>query len=516
MSAARKNRENAWTDDYAKLCAHYGMQPTRNNPGQSHENGVVECANGSLKQRLSQQLKLRGHADFDSVGAYQSLIDKVVDKLNRRTRSRFDEEQLSLQPLPGDEMADYRTFNVKVTRSSTIEVKRVVYTVPSRLIGERIQVRVHHDQLALYVGQQLALTLPRVYPKPGEQRGVASITNTLFAHWPPNHRRSATHNCVTICCPTTITVNSGSWLINTFEPREACKWIVTVLRLAFEYDDEECLGLDLLAEARAGRFASIKDIQSRYLRGQEFTSATTTTQHSLISYNELLSSIKSEGQREDTMVEDLFMSDTVALLLKELKLPAFVRHYQSLWDRAIEQGWSHTDYLAALCEYELSDRYQRRTYKWLREAGLATHKTFATLENNALIKAQQTTLAKLQQDTDWAHRADNVLLIGPSGTGKTHIANALGHQLVEQGVRCKLFPAIALVQLLQQAKRDLDLMTAMTRLDKYRVLIIDDIGYVKNGCGDSRLVRVHRPPLRKRQPHRYGQSAVQRMGSNLP
>jgi transposase InsO family protein len=113
LSAARKNRENAWTDDYAKLCEHYGMQPTRNNPGQSHENGVVECANGSLKQRLSQQLKLRGHADFDSVAAYQALIDKVVDKLNRRIRSRFDEEQSSLQPLPGDEMADYRTLNVK-------------------------------------------------------------------------------------------------------------------------------------------------------------------------------------------------------------------------------------------------------------------------------------------------------------------------------------------------------------------------------------------------------------------
>lgn len=72
-----------------------------------------------------------------------------------------------------------------------------------------------------------------------------------------------------------------------------------------------------------------------------------------------------------------------------------------------------------------------------------------------------------------------MLLIGPSGTGKTHIANALGHQLTEQGVRCKLFSAIALVQHLQQAKRDLDLMTAMTRLDKYRVIIIDDIGYVK-------------------------------------
>ena len=55
------------------------------------------------------------------------------------------------------------------------------------------------------------------------------------------------------------------------------------------------------------------------------------------------------------------MTGSVALLLKELRLPAFHRHYQSLWETAIEKNWSHTDYLAALCEYELSDRYQRRT-----------------------------------------------------------------------------------------------------------------------------------------------------------
>lgn len=80
------------------------------------------------------------------------------------------------------------------------------------------------------------------------------------------------------------------------------------------------------------------------------------------------------------------------------------------------------------------------------------------------------------------------MLLGPSGKGKTHIANALGHCLIEQGIRCKLFPAIALVQQLQQAKRDLDLMTAMTRLDKYRVIIIDDIGYVKKTDAETQVL----------------------------
>ena len=132
------------------------------------------------------------------------------------------------------------------------------------------------------------------------------------------------------------------------------------------------------------------------------------------------------------------MSESVALLLKELKLPAFVRHHQPLWETAVEKGWSHPDYLATLCEYELSDRYQRRTQKWIREAKLTATKTFATLEGSGLSKPNQAVLAKLQQDMDWAHNADNVLLIGPSGTGKTHPAIGLGVKAAERGYKVRL------------------------------------------------------------------------------
>ncbi|HAX10283.1 MAG TPA: IS21 family transposase [Marinobacter hydrocarbonoclasticus] len=295
LSAARNNRQNVWTEAYDALCAHYQMTPTRNNLGQSHENGVVECANGSLKQRLAQQFLLRGNADFDSVEDYQAFIDRVVNKLNQRNRSRVLEEQAALQPLPGLTAAEYQTLNLKVTRSSTIEVRRVLYTVPSRLIGETVQVRLHHDKLVLFVGQQAALTLPRIYPKPGETRARSvnyrHVIRSLAAK-PQALRYSQLRDDL---FPDDNYRQLWQLADQRLEAREACKWIVTALRLAFQYDDEHALGQDLLIEAKAGRFASITEIQSRYLSGNPDIKQTSSNQHALVSYDQLLSSINHEA-----------------------------------------------------------------------------------------------------------------------------------------------------------------------------------------------------------------------------
>ncbi len=182
------------------------------------------------------------------------------------------------------------------------------------------------------------------------------------------------------------------------------------------------------------------------------------------------------------------MTEALPMMLKELRLPAFGQHYEDYQGQAIDQSWGYSQYLSKLCEQEVARRFQTRIHNWTKEAKLARGKSFATLAINELPKTIQQQVIGLRDNTQWALQADNVLLIGPSGVGKSHIAAALGFHLIEQGIRVKWLQATALVQHLQQAKQDLDLMGVMSKLDKYRVLIIDDIGYVKKTDSETHVL----------------------------
>ncbi len=182
------------------------------------------------------------------------------------------------------------------------------------------------------------------------------------------------------------------------------------------------------------------------------------------------------------------MVEALPMMLKELRLPSFAEHYQDYQAQATEQSWGYSQYLSKLCEQEVARRYQTRILSWTKEAKLPRGKSFATLAMNELPKTIQKKVIGLRDNTQWALQADNVLLIGPSGVGKSHIAAALGLHLIEQGIRVKWLQATALVQLLQQAKQDLDLMGMMSKLDKYRVLIMDDIGYVKKTDSETQVL----------------------------
>ncbi|MDH7974962.1 IS21 family transposase [Sphingomonas sp. AR_OL41] len=146
---------------YDALCAHYGMTPTRNNRGVAHENGAIESAHGHLKAAIRDTLLMRGARDFNDVAAYRRFIDELVAARNRRVATRIDAERLHLQPLPGARTADYEEVIVTVTSSGGFTLRKVFYTVPSRLIGHRLRARLYDDRLDLFIGGTALMTLPR-------------------------------------------------------------------------------------------------------------------------------------------------------------------------------------------------------------------------------------------------------------------------------------------------------------------------------------------------------------------
>jgi hypothetical protein len=165
LSAAFRNLERDVVDDltrrYEALCAHYAMQPTRNNTGIAHENGAIEASHGHLKTAIEQALLLRGSRDFDGLDAYRRFIDEIVGRANAARRKLLEIERPKLRSLPPRRTTDYEEAIVTVTGSSGFLLRRVFYTVPSRLIGRRLRVRLYDDRLDCFLGGPLVLTLPR-------------------------------------------------------------------------------------------------------------------------------------------------------------------------------------------------------------------------------------------------------------------------------------------------------------------------------------------------------------------
>jgi transposase InsO family protein len=165
LSAAFRNLDRAAREDlttrYDALCAHYGMEPTRNNRGVAHENGAIESPHGHLKQAIRDALLLRGSADFTDLGAYRGFIDEIVSRKNARNAKRIEAERATLKVLPDTRTLDYEETLVCVTSAGGFTLRKVFYTVPSRLIGHRLRVRLYDDRLDLYVGGTPLMTVPR-------------------------------------------------------------------------------------------------------------------------------------------------------------------------------------------------------------------------------------------------------------------------------------------------------------------------------------------------------------------
>jgi len=177
------------TRRYEELCAHYGMTPTRNNPGVAHDTGAIESAHGHLKKVLGDELLLRGSRDFADLAAYRRFVDEVVGRRNARNRKRIEIERAALKPLPTRRTTDYEEARVLVTSSGGFILRRVFYSVPSRLIGHRLNVHLYDDRLDCFLGSTRLLTLRRSDAKERcRMKPPLDVTRTRASSWSVVHR----------------------------------------------------------------------------------------------------------------------------------------------------------------------------------------------------------------------------------------------------------------------------------------------------------------------------------------
>ena len=170
--------------------------------------------------------------------------------------------------------------------------------------------------------------------------------------------------------------------------------------------------------------------------------------------------------------------ESLAVLLRALKLPAFVEHHEEVASVAEREGWSFVNYLSHLVELELEGRRRRRIERLQRASKLPTDKTLGTLDRNRLPVKVRRQIGALVEG-NFVERAENILAFGLPGRGKTHLVCAIGHELVQRGYRVLFEPAFGLVQRLLAAKRELVLERELKRLDGYDAVILDDLGYIQ-------------------------------------
>jgi hypothetical protein len=298
LSACFRNRDGSYAGDYTsryrELCAHLGVIATRNNRGVAHENGAIEGPHRHWKHRLEQQLIQRGSRDFATEADYRQLVAQVSASLNNRAEveGKLAIERLHLRPLPVQRFADYEPLVVRVRSTSTIEVRSITYSVPSRLIGHQLTVHLRHDRLDLFLRSQFIETIQRLHARKGHKGPLRRID---FRHVIESLRRKPR---ALLRAQLQADILPGkAWhriwrqLLAALPPEEAAKVMVDALHVAARSADLAGVERYLRRALRSGAL-SLTALRDHYglrpPRGLAALPQLQIPEHTLSSYDELL------------------------------------------------------------------------------------------------------------------------------------------------------------------------------------------------------------------------------------
>ena len=269
LSAAFCNLDREAQEDltrrYEELCAHYGMTPSRNNRGVAHENGSIESSHGHLKNVLHDELLLRGTRDFEDFAAYRRFVDEVVGRRNARNRKRIEIERAALKQLPDRRTTDYEEARVVVTSSGGFILRRVFYSVPSRLIGHRLNVHLYDDRLECFLGSTRLLTLRRGRPPQGSGKHghVVDYHHVIHAL---RKKPMALLNLVyrDQLFPRRAYVRAFEALLAKQTEKQACRTMIGLLALAHDRACEAELAHAIDADINAGCLPDLDRLRDRF------------------------------------------------------------------------------------------------------------------------------------------------------------------------------------------------------------------------------------------------------------
>jgi len=268
LSAAFRNLDRDAREDLTRrfddLCAHYKMTPTRNNPGVAHENGSIESPHGHLKKAVEDELLLRGSRDFEDLAAYRRFIDEIIGRRNARNRRQIEIERATLKKLPGRRTADYEETRVIVTSSGGFTLRKVFYTVPSRLIGHWLNVRLFDDRLVCFLGSTEVATLRRGRSPDQQRHGhVVDYRHVIHAL---RKKPMALLNLVyrDQLFPRAAYARAFEVLLASEGEKRACRTMVGLLALAHDQVCEAELAEAIEADLDAGRLPDLDRLRVRF------------------------------------------------------------------------------------------------------------------------------------------------------------------------------------------------------------------------------------------------------------
>ena len=263
------------------------MRPSKNHPGEAHQNGDVEQSHYRVKERVNQALLLRGSRGFSGRAEYEDFLRGIFESKNQERRQQVAEELSVLAPLPTRRLEDYREYKLRVSAWSTIQVAHNTYSAPSRLSRHEVMARLYADRVEIHYAGQCVAEMERLRGKGRATIDYRHVIGSLvrkpgaFEHY--RYRQEL--------FPSTVYRQAYDWLLDQ-DPLHASRRYLAILEWAAR-NSETAMAAALKEQLDEGRELPLAQLVARAEQPEKPSFEMVIPQPDLGSYDALLAEVAS-------------------------------------------------------------------------------------------------------------------------------------------------------------------------------------------------------------------------------